>query len=83
MRTVQIPKNALLDHLIQRYELKNSRALAKFLGVTQGLISKIRYLSRAPSADFILLVYDKTDLTIEQIRELIGEDNGSNAGKES
>lgn len=83
MRNIPIPEHRLLDHLIKRYELKNSRALADLLGMTQGGISKLRYKTNNISADFILRVYDKTDLSIEQIRELLKEDDGSNAGEES
>jgi transcriptional regulator with XRE-family HTH domain len=71
MRTAVIPKHALLDYLIEAFKLKNNRALAQHLGVTQSAISKIRYRSTRPSAEFILLVYDKTDMTIEEIRALI------------
>ena len=83
MRVVPIPEHRLLDHLIKRYELKNNRALAQLLGMTQGGISKLRYKTNKVSAEFILRVYDKTDLTIEEIRELIKEDDGSNAREES
>jgi transcriptional regulator with XRE-family HTH domain len=76
MRNTPVPKNTLLDYLIEHLGLKNSRALSKHLGVTQGMISKIRYGVNKPSSDFILLVYGKTNLSIEKIRELIGEDNG-------
>lgn len=82
MRTIPIPEHKLLDHLIKRYELKNSRALAQLLGMTQGGISKLRYGTNKVSAEFILRVYDKTDLSIEQIRELIKEDDGSDTGEE-
>lgn len=86
MRTVPIPENKLLDRLIEQLGVKNNRALAQYLGVTQSAISKIRYGINKPSAEFILLVYDKTDLSIEEIRALIGEEenhNGSDTGKES
>jgi transcriptional regulator with XRE-family HTH domain len=78
MRNIPIPEHRLLDYLIKRYELKNSRALADMLGMTQGGISKLRYGTNKPSPEFILRVYDTTDLSIEQIRELLKEDDGSN-----
>ena len=78
MRNIPIPKNTLLDYIIEHMGFKNSRALSKHLGVTQGMISKIRYGVNKPSSDFILLVYDKTGMSIEKIRELIEEDHGSN-----
>ena len=71
MRNVPVPKHALLDYLIKAFKLKNNRALAQQLGVTQSAISKIRYRNNAPSAEFVLLVYDKTDMSIEEIRALI------------
>lgn len=71
MRTVPIPKHALLDYLIDVYKLKNNRALAQQLGVTQAAISKIRYGVNKVTGDFILTVYDKTDMSIEEIRALI------------
>lgn len=79
MRNNPVPENALLDYLIEHLGLKNSRALSKHLGVTQGSLSKIRYGVNKPSSDFILLVYDKTGTSIEKIRELIGESNGRNS----
>ena len=71
MRTVPIPKHALLDYLIEAYKLKNNRALAQHLGVTQASLSKIRYGVNKVTGDFILNVYDKTDMSIEEIRALI------------
>ena len=82
MRNTVIPKHALLDYLIEAFKLKNNRALAQHLGVTQSAISKIRYRNNPPSAEFILLIYDRTDMTIEEIRALIKKQeklDGSNA----
>ena len=78
MRNTRLPENVLLDYLIEHMGFKNTRALSKHLGVTQGALSKIRYGVNKPSSDFILLVYDKTGMSIEKIRELIGGDHGSN-----
>jgi plasmid maintenance system antidote protein VapI len=82
MRTVPIPEHKLLDYLIKRYELKNNRALAQLLGTTEGGISKIRYGTNRVSAEFVLRVYDHTDLSIEEIRELIKDEDGRNAREE-
>lgn len=71
MRTVPIPPHPLLDYMIREFNLKNSRELANALGVTEGLISKIRAGVRMPTAELILRIYDKTDLSIEEIRELL------------
>ncbi len=78
MRNNPIPAHALFDFLLKTYKLKNDRALAELLGVTQGALSKIRAGVNKPSADLILRVYDNTTLTITQIRHLLKEDHGSN-----
>ena len=78
MRTVPVPEHKLLDYLITRYQLKNNRALAAFLGMTQAGLSKIRHRVNKVCPEFILRVYDRTGMSIEEIRELIKEDNGSN-----
>lgn len=86
MRNVPIPSHALLDYLIEHLGVKNNRALAQYLGVTQSALSKIRYGANKPSAEFILIVYDKTDLGIEEIRGLIDEQekiDGKHTRKES
>ena len=77
MRTVPVPSHPLLDFIIKTYGLKNNKELADALDVTEGLISKIRARVRPPTAEFILKIYDKTDLSIEEIRELIKDDDGS------
>lgn len=77
MRNVPIPKHALLDYLISAFKLKNNAELAKALGVTEGAISKIRHGVYKVNADFILRVYDKTDMSIEEIRTMIGDQDGS------
>lgn len=72
-----VPTHPLLDFIIKTYGLKNNKELADALDVTEGLISKIRARVRPPTAEFILKIYDKTDLSIEEIRELIKDDDGS------
>lgn len=83
MRNVPIPKHALLDYLIAAFKLKNNAELAKALGFTEGMISKIRHGVYKVNAEFILRVYDKTDMSIEEIRKLIEEANVQHTGKES
>lgn len=86
MRTVPIPNHALLDYLLETYKIKNNRELAKHLGVTEAALSKIRARANGVSASFILTVYDKTDMSIEEIRALVAKQeqlDGSDTGKES
>lgn len=92
MRNVPIPEHVLLDYLIKAFKLRNNSELAKVLGVTEGAISKIRHGINKVNAEFILRVYDKTDMSIEEIRALIseeehlktlmGDQHGSDTGKE-
>lgn len=78
MRNVPIPKHALFDYLIDHLELKNDRALAELLGVQQAALSKIRHGVNKVSAEFILRIYDKTNLTIESIRDLVAQQEQQN-----
>jgi len=79
MRNIPIPEHTLLDFLITTYQLKNNRALARHLEVTESTLSKIRYGMNKVSGDFVLNVYDKTDLSLEEIRNLVKKQNGLDA----
>lgn len=70
--------HALLDQLLLVLDLKNTRALAKHLEVTEGSLSKIRAGQRKVTGDLILTVYDKTGMALEEIRKLAKESNGTN-----
>ena len=70
--------HALLDQLLLVLDLKNTRALAKHLEVTESSLSKIRAGERKVTGDLILTIYDKTGIRLETIRELAKEANGAN-----
>lgn len=72
-------KHALLDELLIVLDLKNTRALAKYLEVTESSLSKIRAGERKVTGDLILTIYDKTSMSLEKIRKLAKEANGTNA----
>lgn len=72
-------KHALLDELLIVLDLKNTRALAKYLEVTESSLSKIRAGERKVTGDLILTIYDKTSMSLEGIRKLAKEANGTNA----
>ena len=59
----------LLDFLIASKWAKNDGQIAKLIGLSPGSVSKVRN-GKAPSPEFILAVYDATNLSIEKIREL-------------
>lgn len=73
MRPLLAEETKLFAYLKNRYKLKNSAELAKFLGVSPAMLSKIRHGVKPYSAEFILTIYDATGLTIEEIRKLIKE----------
>jgi len=63
--------NRLLDFLIAEHGYKNDIAIAKVIGMRASCISKLRSGERKVGPKTILSLYDKTGLTIEQIRGLI------------
>jgi plasmid maintenance system antidote protein VapI len=70
--------HALLDRLLLVLDLKNTRALAKHLQVTESSLSKIRAGERKVTGDLILAIYDKSGMSLEAIRGLAKEANGTN-----
>ena len=58
----------LLDAIVEEFDLKNDAALAQFLDVAPPHISRIRHDKYNVSGDMILRIYDKTDWSIEKIR---------------
>jgi transcriptional regulator with XRE-family HTH domain len=62
--------NRLLDHLIEKKWGVNDKEIAKLIGLSTGTVSKIRN-GRKASPEFILAVYDATDLGIDEIREML------------
>lgn len=62
--------HALLDQLMDEFNLKNDAALARFLGLQPPVISKLRNGFQPITAERILQIYDKTGWPIEKIRGL-------------
>ena len=69
---MQEPKNpnALLDHLRATGVGDTDYAIARKLNITPPVISRIRSGKKGFTPKIILAIYDATDLSIEQIREL-------------
>ncbi len=63
--------HVLLDYLIKKGWGKDDKALAKLLNTSPPVVSRIRNNKRNPSPQFVLSIYDQTNLTIEEIRKLI------------
>lgn len=61
----------LFNVVRKRLGLETDRALAFRIGATESTISKIRHGENQVTEKLIIGVYDETDLSIEEIRELI------------
>ena len=64
-------QNALFDYLIDKYKLKNDRALADMLGLEKPVVSKMRNKKRVINADVILRVHELTGLEIAEIKKIM------------
>ena len=61
----------LFDYLLTLPRFKTDAQLAKALHTTPSYLCTMRSGERKIGASLILAVYDATDMTIEQIRELL------------
>jgi transcriptional regulator with XRE-family HTH domain len=61
----------LLDTLLIKTKARSHAQLARKLDIDAGSLSKVASGEYQVSASLILKVYDATDLTIEEIRELL------------
>lgn len=69
-----LKEKKLFWYLMYKYQFKTDQQLADFLYTAQSIISQIRNDRIGLSHRLILTIYDKTDLTIEDIRRLVKED---------
>lgn len=67
----EVKPHVLLDYLIAKKWAENDKDIAKLLNTTPPVISRVRNGTRGVTARLVLSIYDKTELTIEQIRGLI------------
>jgi hypothetical protein len=63
--------NALLDHLVNYFSLKNDAALAKRLGIDSPVICKLRK-GTPLGAIYVLRINEAFQLPIEEIKTLAG-----------
>lgn len=66
-------KHALLDYLVDYIGLKNDAQLADYFEYRQAVISKIRNRRMAISSNVILIIHEKLDIPVVEIRRLINE----------
>jgi hypothetical protein len=64
-------KHKVLDYIIENFKFKNDAKIAEAWGVAPPVISKLRNNYLNFSANYILKVYDTTNLSIEEIRSLL------------
>ncbi|MGZ8317552.1 MAG: hypothetical protein ACXWVD_00485 [Telluria sp.] len=60
----------LFDTLIKELGLKNDAALGRLVGITPPHISKMRHGSLPVSSEVLLRIYDNTEYSIEELREM-------------
>lgn len=61
----------LLDAVMRKYRLRNDAALCRFLKLSAPQISKIRHRRLAVSSAMLLLLHEKTDISIQELRALL------------
>lgn len=72
MRTVR-KELKLFKYLMDKYTLRTDEELAEFMLCSKTIVSMTRCDHRTLSARLILVLYDKTDLSIEDIRSMAKE----------
>lgn len=72
MRTVA-RELKLFKYLMDTYKLRTDEELAEFMLCSKTIVSMTRCDHRTLSARLILVLYDKTDLSIEDIRSMAKE----------
>ena len=64
--------NRLLDTLSDRLGTKNDAALSRVLGFAPPVISRLRH-GRIPGPVFLLRAHEATDISIRDLRALMGD----------
>lgn len=65
--------NRLLDHIVEKLQLKNDAALSRLLQVEAPTISKIRHRKLRVGAGMLLRLHEVSNLSIQELRELMGD----------
>ena len=72
------PTHALFDFLKKEYKISSDRELCAALGIAAPVLSKIRHGVIGISGDIMILIHEKTGMTIADIKELISENGKTN-----
>ena len=67
--------HALLDTLMLIHGIQTDNSLADKLAISTGSVSRIRKGTQNISAALILVIYERSGLSIDNIKDLIKEDN--------
>ena len=62
--------NALIDHLLERFNLGTDAALARMMELQPPVISKMRHGKMSLTPNFILKVHDTFDIPIKEIKKI-------------
>lgn len=65
--------NILIDKLSGDLNCKNDAALAKRLQIPGSVISRLRHKKIAISAQILLRIHENTDLSIRELRKIMGD----------
>jgi hypothetical protein len=69
----QYDPNKLLNALIKHLALRSDAALAKKLGISSLIISKIRQLIQPVSGTLLILIHEKTGFSFSELRRFMGD----------
>jgi hypothetical protein len=73
MRNLKSQENKLFAYLFKFFKVKTDSQLAEQLYTSGANLSRVRNDHKYLSAKLILIIYDKTDLSIEEIRKMAKE----------
>ncbi len=62
-----------IDGLIARLGVQSSSALARQVGLSPSVISKVRHQRLAISGEILLKIHDATDIPIRELRRMMGD----------
>jgi plasmid maintenance system antidote protein VapI len=62
--------NALIDYLLERFNLGTDAALARMMELQPPVISKMRHGKMSLTPSFILRVHDTFDIPIKEIKKI-------------
>ncbi len=73
MRNLKTPEKKLFAYLFEKFKVKTDTELAEHLYTSPPAISRMRNDHKYLTPKIILIIYDKTDLSIEEIRKMAAE----------